>query len=795
MKNLVVVLFSMCAFISTAQNVSLTLTVVNEVGDALPNAYISINDSVAYAITDLNGQCTLLLPKRQYNLMIRYLGYEMHESFIQLNDHTNKIIILKRDAILFQEITVYGSVADKNKPVTYTNIKGENLNDVNYGQDLPILLNGTPSAVVTSDAGTGIGYTGIRIRGSDPTRVNITLNGIPFNDAESQQAYWVDLPDFAASVDEAQIQRGIGTSVNGVSAMGASINLYTNDLNEEASTFVNAHTGSFGLKRINTGFSTGRMKDHLFMEARLSRTVSDGYIDRAFADLSSFFLTAAWDGQRYRSVVNVFSGEERTYQAWGGVPKDSLTTNRTYNPYTYENQTDNYTQTHVQWHHDYRTIDGDTWNLSLNYTRGIGYYEQLEYDQNLSSYGLPDFVFNDTVLSTTDLVTQKWLDNHMLGLNFQNRKSNNLVDWVSGGGFFQYIGNHYGKVVSGYLFQPGDSAYLFYDDDAFKNDANIYTQMSWNAHGKIKYWADLQGRYVGYHFTGLDSTGAALPDQVNLLFFNPKLGLNINWTREVNSYFSLSASGREPNRNDYVESGTNSRPKPEYLYDLELGQRMSLNGWELAVNGYLMYYRDQLVLTGEINDVGAYTRSNIPESYRTGLELAASKWLITRVMWEGNLSISQNKIVRFSNFIDVWDDGTQQEEVFTNVDIAFSPSVVGFSQLKWVITDNRNIRTNDGFRCFTTWTSKYVSRQFLDNTGNVSRSLDPYLVNDWQLNAEWNNSFGAFSLMLRINNLLNTEYEANGWVYRYIFAGEEGELNGYFPQAGRHIVTGFSWKF
>jgi len=374
-------------------------------------------------------------------------------------------------------------------------------------------------------------------------------------------------------------------------------------------------------------------------------------------------------------------------------------------------------------------------------------------------------------------------------------KTNDQLKLVTGGGFFHYIGNHYGKVISGTFIQTQDKATLFYDDDALKNDGNLYAQLTWSPDGRITYWADVQGRYVGYQFTGLDSTGAALPDQVDLFFLNPKFGLNLNWSNDVTSYFSLSASGREPNRNDYVESGTNSRPKSEYLYDFELGQRMLLNGWELAVNGYFMYYRNQLVLTGEINDVGAYTRSNIPESYRTGIEVAASKWLITRLMWEGNLAISENKIARFSNFIDVWDDGSQQEEVFTNVDIAFSPAVVGFSHLKWIIFDNRDVRTNEGFRCFTALTTKYVSRQFIDNTGSFDRSLDAYFVNDWQLDAGWSNSKGILSIMFRLNNVLNEEYEANAWVYRYIYGGVESEVNGYFPQAGRHFVTGLSCKF
>lgn len=783
MKNLLVGIIVLCSLELQAQSASLTISVINEDNQALAGAFISINDSLAHAVTDHNGLSTFQLPSGIYQIHISYLGYESYHRQVQLDDHLSLSVQVKRASVLFQEITIYGSVADQEDPVTFTNITGENLNAINYGQDLPMMLNGTPSAVVTSDAGNGIGYTGIRIRGSDPTRVNITLNGIPFNDAESQQAYWVDLPDFAASVDEAQIQRGIGSSVNGVSAMGASINLYTNDLSEKASGYVHAHTGSFGLKRINTGFGTGRVNEHWFMEGRLSRTVSDGFIDRASADLSSFFLTSAWDGDHYRSIINVFSGEEHTYQAWGGVPKDSLETNRTYNPYTYENQTDNYTQTHVQWHHEYNRRPKSQLHVSLNYTRGIGYYEQLEYDQSLAAYGFPDLEVADTIFTTSDIVTQKWLDNHMFGINMQHRShTNDRLEWVSGGGYFHYIGNHYGKVIGGEFIPVADTAALFYDDDASKYDGNLYTQVSWMPDGRVKYWADVQGRYVGYQFTGLDSTGAALPDRVNLLFLNPKVGFNVNWAPDVNTYFSLAASGREPNRNDYVESGVNSRPKPEYLYDLELGQRMSLNGWELALNGFFMYYRDQLVLTGEINDVGAYTRSNIAQSYRTGIEVAASKWLITKLMWEGNLAVSENKITNFNNFIDVWDDGSQLMEVYTQVDIAFSPAIVGFSQLKWIISDQRDPRTNEGFRCFTNWTSKYVSRQFLDNTGNTARSLDPYWVNDGQLDTEWTTSKGVLSVMVRINNMLNTQYEANGWVYRYIYGGQEGELNGYFPR-------------
>ncbi|KRP09661.1 MAG: hypothetical protein ABR94_06085 [Sphingobacteriales bacterium BACL12 MAG-120802-bin5] len=797
MKHIFFIALFICTSNAFAQQQAFTVILNDPAGKPVDRAFIQIPAAGLAAVSDEEGRAEFSLPCGNYAVTISHLVYEYRTQQVRVCEMNALEVQLDYKNNLFQEVTIFGSTADSNVPVTYTNIKGADLNAINYGQDMPFLLNSTPSAVTTSDAGNGIGYTGIRIRGNDATRVNVAINGIPYNDAESHQTFWVNLPDIAASTDDVQIQRGIGTSANGVTATGASINLYTNDLSETPFGFVNANAGSFNLTRISTGFGTGRINDHWFLEGRLSRLKSDGFIDRSFADLSSYFITAGWDSKNYTSIVNVISGKEKTYQSWGGVPKDSLETNRTFNPYTYENQTDNYAQTHVQWHNTFRFNDNNSLNISMNYTRGMGYFEQLEEDQYLPDYASAPITWGDSLIEFGDLITQRWLDNHFAGMNLRyNGVAGEKTEWTAGGGVFYYEGLHFGDVIWSEWAGPDGYDWQYYENTAHKYDANAFVQLHHKLGKQMLLWADIQARTVQYTFEGPTELGNTVDQTVNYIFLNPKAGLQYQWKPESTSYLSVSVASKEPNRDDFVNSTPSSRPNPERLYNLEAGQRVRINGWELTGNLYVMYYQDQLILTGRVNDVGAYTRINVDRSYRAGFEGAWSKWIAPRIRWEGNLALSRNQIINFTEFLDDWDNGGQVEENYDQSTLAFSPSVVGFSRMWVVLSDRQQQQGITGFKTTLDWSVKYVSRQYLDNTTNIDRSLDPFYTTDLQLNATWKQPvLGELTLFARVNNLLNHQYEANGWVYRFVYEGMEQELNGYYPQAGVHFAGGLSWRW
>ncbi|MBC8048265.1 MAG: TonB-dependent receptor [Fimbriimonadaceae bacterium] len=762
---------------------------------AIEGAIVIFKESDNYIASDSSGYFNIELNKIEipyaYHLAYDFVITKEDLNSINKNNEFAYLIYMTPRNMIFREIIITGTRADYHTPITTTNISGSELNKNNFGEDMPQLIEFTPGVVVTSDAGNGVGYTGIRIRGSDATRVNVTLNGVPYNDAESQQTYWVDIPDFAESVDDIQIQRGVGTSQNGISSLGGAINIYTNKLEEKPFRNISFGVGSFNLLKASAAFGTGRIHDNWFLEGRISKINSDGFIDRSFADLTSFAITAAYKTNKYSSILNIFSGEERTYQSWGGVPKDLLETNRTFNPYTYENQTDNYTQTHYQWHNTlYFKKDADI-TLTLNYTKGKGYYEQFEQDQFFSDYAVNDFIFSGDTVFTSDLITQKWLDSDFYGAYLQyNKQFRNNFDLSIGAAAYQHTGDHFGKVIwSEYATQFGYN-YEWYRNDATKNDANVYVITNYNINEKLLSYVDLQLRTVDYSFLGYDENANPVDQNVDLLFFNPKLGFSYSYNSKNLSYLSFAKSGKEPNRDDYTESSPNSRPSPEIVYDIEAGHKLNLNGWQLQANIYYMYYIDQLVLRGEINDVGAYTRTNVPESYRTGIELSWARTFADKLNWKANAAFSKNVINEHTTFIDNWDTGEQISETFTETEIAFSPSLVASNSLEFIFLNKESPKIKRGNRCSIALQSKYVSRQFIDNTSNAGRSLDQYLVSEIILfYTHRSETFRELNLGFTVQNILDNEYESNAWVYLYVYEGVEREMNGYFPQAGRNFAA------
>ena len=703
---------------------------------------------------------------------------------------------------LLKEVNVNALRAGEKTPVAFTNISEAEIEKGNLGQDLPYLISLTPSVVTTSDAGAGVGYTGFHIRGTDPTRINVTINGIPLNDSESQGVWWVNMPDFSSSIENIQIQRGVGTSTNGGSAFGASVNLKTDGLNKKAYAITNNSVGSFATLKNNIEFGTGLLNGKFAFDGRLSKISSDGYIDRATSDLKSLYLQGTYFGKKSVLKGIVFSGHELTYQAWNGVPLNYLDTNRTYNSYTYENEVDNYKQTHYQLHYSQQLSDVTNFNIAGHYTHGEGYYEQEKLNQSLIAYGLQDIVIGSDTITKTNLVRRKWLNNDFGGLTYSlNHKIGNL-DLTLGGASNRYSGQHYGNVIWAQYASDASFNHQYYWNKAEKFDNNFYAKADYKYSEATQLYIDLQGRSIDYIFEGLDPEGNAAEQEVNLEFFNPKFGLHHTLNESQVLYASFGVANKEPNRSDYTESSPESRPTHETLYDTEIGYKQVGNKMTFGANFYFMNYENQLVMTGKMNDVGGRTHVNVTESFRKGIELEGIYKLTTKLTWAANMTLSENKIVTpFIEDVDNWDTWGVDQVTHENTNLAFSPNIIWTSQLNYQFDKNTSIDL----------ISKYVGEQFIDNTSSEDRMLNDYLVNNLRLTYDWESKiFKTAKVSLQINNLFNNEYISNAWIYRfisdnwdpresdhYVNADSEKGYNmaGYFPQATRNYLLGLTLGF
>ena len=702
-----------------------------------------------------------------------------------------------------QEVHINALRATPQTPMSYSNIGAQQLDEQNLGQDIPYMLSLTPSVVTTSDAGAGIGYTGFRVRGSDPTRINVTIDGIPLNDPESQGVWWVNMPDFTSSVEDIQIQRGVGTSTNGAGAFGASINLKTQSLRAKPYATTSNTIGSFSTLKNNVEFGTGLLADKFTLDGRLSRISSDGYIDRATSDLKSLYLSVAYYGTDEVLKLSIISGKEKTYQAWNGVPlsyldNDSL---RTYNSYTYENEIDNYWQDHYMLHYNKQLANSGTFNLGLHFTHGEGYYEQYKNGQDFADYGLNNVIVGNDTLTETDLIRRKWLDNDFYGAVFSYNNSLDKLDYNLGGGWNTYDGRHYGVVRWAEYASNSQIDHIYYDNDGIKTDFNLYAKGLYQYSDDVTVYADLQHRQIDYSFLGKDENGAERNDTVNFEFFNPKFGAYYQIDDKSSAFASFAIANREPNRSDFVESSPNSRPLHETLYDTEVGYKMEGSNFAFSATGYYMIYENQLILTGKINDVGAYTRENVDYSERKGIELEAGIKINPKWTWSANATFSENTIAHYTEYVDNWDTWGQESKSYSNTTIAFSPDMIWSSQLDYQFKDNIEMQ----------FISKYVDEQFIDNTSSDERKLDAYLVHHarliWDIESDL---FKAARLSLQVNNLLDEKYVNNAWVYRfesdgydprpddpYVTANSDGgyDMAGYFPQAKRNFLIGLTLGF
>ena len=717
-------------------------------------------------------------------------------------------------------VTVEATRANQLTPIAYTELDEKKIAQLNNGQDIPYVLRLTPSLVSTSDAGAGVGYTGLWIRGSDPARINVTINGVPLNDAESQQVFWVNTPDLLTSASSIQVQRGIGTSTNGPGSFGGSIRIDTRGLRTTPYLESTAGAGSFGTWRNNLTFGTGLLRDGWMLEGRLSQIVSDGYIDRASSQLRSYFGELAKYSSKGSLKLTAFGGKEVTYQSWYGTPhevlfgsgqdrldfasrnglndqqtQNLLTAGRTYNYYEYENQVDNYGQHHAQLHWNRKLAS--KWQLQMtgHYTRGSGYFEEYRYADNLSGYLLDSLVVStDSVVYDTDVVRRRWLDNHYGGLVWSLTRNSERWESVLGGAYSVYDGLHFGEVVDLPDFEEwgmNNDGVWYYEGNSLKADGNVYWKNTISLGKNLNAFADVQVRNVNYRTEGTDNDLRSYDVDFSELFFNPKAGATFTGGKHK-AYLSGAYAGKEPNRNDFVDAMDPSKVKSEFMFNAEAGYAFTAEDFTVRVNAYAMEYQDQLVVTGALNDVGAPVRVNVPESYRRGIELEAGVKLPLGFFAEGNVTRSVNRIAEFTEIIYDYETGDVLETPFKNTPIAFSPDWIGAAQLGWS-TKPAQIQWIKKFEL--AWISKYVGDQHMDNTGNHDRMLQAYWVQDLRgsMDFDWKKFPQFAGLDFWVNNVLNLEYASNGYTFSYRYGGLITERF-YYPQAPMNFMVAMRFK-
>lgn len=788
--TLVCSILSFATFSQTQQLFTISGNIVSSKDNQpIVAATISCNNISTTSAANGNFKFDNTFKQGKYTVTVTCVGYATQQKNVEvINKNVILFFELQPSAKYLEPLEITSIRANDNAPFSKTNLSKTQLQTLNQGQDLPFVLNQTPSVVVNSDAGNGIGYTGIRIRGTDATRINVTLNGIPYNDAESQGTYFVDLPDFASSANSIQIQRGVGTSSNGTGAFGGTINVNTNELNETKYAEINNGYGSFNSLKNTIKLGTGLIDNHFTIDARLSQIKSDGYVDRASSNLQSAALSTAYISSKSSLRFNVFLGKEKTYQAWNGINAETLDTNRTYNSsgtekpgQPYNNETDNYWQNHYQLFYNHTVNNNWCYNIATFYTKGYGYYENYNADQKYKDY-IPTYLGN----AQTDLIKQQWLDNDFYGQIFsvQYKNVKNIV--TVGGSWSNYKGNHNGQVIwaaSG-GFEPN---YKYYDVDAKKVESSIYAKWQYNVDANFSLFTDLQYRYVNHDMKGFKANPTLYVDR-KFSFVNPKLGVMYN-KNNWKTYFSYALANKEPNRDDF-EANIYEQPQHEQLHDFEAGIETKNNSYSLGVTAYYMLYKNQLVLTGKINDVGSYTRINVDNSYRAGIELQGgysfTKWL----QLHANLTLSQNKIGNFTEYVyeQDWNTGaiiSTTEIPHSNTDISFSPNVISSQQVSIKLTNNFELNL----------IGKYVGKQYLDNTQNAARKLDAYYTQDVKaiLNIP-TKICKQLQCIVSVNNIFNKKYQPNGYTYSYISSATFYTENYYYPMAGTNFMISLNIK-
>lgn len=799
------IILCLCAQVAMqAQNAEITGTLTGSDGAPVPFAVISLKKTQIYTLSSATGTYALKgIKDGTYQISVKSTGYLENSDTLAVAGSVKWSPVLTLSSKELDEIVISAGTVDSRSGMAYSNLSKKEIAKQNLGQDAPYLLNALPNVVVNSDAGNGIGYTGLRVRGSDPTRINMTINGVPVNDAESQGTFWVNFPDLISSTDNVQLQRGVGTSANGAGAFGASLNFQTNSLNDKAYGQLISTAGSYGTLRNTVMAGSGLINNKFAIDGRFSKINSDGYIDRASSDLSSVYLSAGYYAKKSVLKFIFFGGKEKTYQAWNLVPEDSVKFgNRRYNScgeYTdadgkvryYFNQTDNYMQNNFQLHFIHNFNSRLNLNVTGHFTKGKGYYENYQQAESLSNYGVYGIKdANGTAITQSDIINRLWLDNDFAGgiFNFFY-KASSTVAFTFGGGYNTYFGRHFGELVRTAGSSNQEVGQIYGLNTANKNDGNLYLKTTIRTGSRSSLFLDLQGRTVNYRFLGFNDSLVNQMQNVNYLFFNPKIGYSYDLNASSSLYISLSRGNKEPNRNDFVNSNPQSRPKSEQLTDLETGFRMHKKTWLINVSLYNMQYKNQLVLNGQINNVGAYNRVNVASSFRRGIELEAQKDLGRYVSVGGNLSLSQNQILNYSEYVDSTDAAgnyAQHRVDYKRTDIAFSPGSVAA-----VILSVRPIKNLE-----FTFTEKFVGRQYLDNTSNSKKTIDPYAVLDARVNYSVKTKIiPQISFMFSVYNVLSKDYVTNGYTFSQYYGSELYHYNYLASAAPINFLGGITLKF
>ncbi|MCO6501301.1 MAG: TonB-dependent receptor [Vicingus serpentipes] len=813
MKKIITCAISIASSLSCLAQFNISGTVKDSTLQNITGATIKVAETYKGVFTDNNGAYQLANVKPgQYVIEVSFIGYSSQKKDVTITDKDVELHFqIQQSTTSLGEVIVSSTRVEENAPFAHTNILKQDFEKNNLGQDIPILLQNSPSMVSTSDAGAGVGYTGFRLRGSDATRINVTINGIPVNDAESQGTYWVNMPDFASSTENIQIQRGVGSSTNGASAFGGSINLQTDNLNEKAYGSISASYGSFNTHKETVKFGTGLINKNWAFDGRISNVQSDGYIDRATSDLKSYYLSAGYYSKKTAIKAITFSGKEKTYQSWWGTPESRITGNkkemethatnnwlddaqtynllnsgRTYNYYQYDNETDNYQQDHYQLHVSNQFNDKLNATMAFHYTYGRGYYEQFRKQDNFSSYGLSDLIINTDTITSSDIIRRRWLSNDFYGSTFNLNYKNTKVKLTFGGAYNIYDGDHYGEIIWAQFANESSIRDRYYDNNGLKKDFNSFLKATYSIASKTTIFGDLQIRTIDYKASGIDNNLGTIAVDTNFVFFNPKAGVNHQLNEKIRLYASFSVGNKEPSRNDFIDNPANKQPKHETLFDYEAGIDLKFKKILIQGNFYYMDYTNQLILTGELNDVGSSVRTNVAKSHRTGLELVSSFLISKKVKLNVNATYSQNKINDFTEILYDYTTGFDIiENKYKNTDIAFSPNVIAAAAIEYNPFKGINLMLQ----------TKYVGDQFLDNTSNANRKIDAYQTIDARL------SYSIFPKRLKeisfnflANNILNTLYSSNGYTYSYI-VGEIITENFYYPQAGTNFLVGMTVKF
>ncbi len=815
MRHFSLLLLSLGLAISGFAQIVLSGAVKTPQGNPLTGATVVLKPTNQAMLADANGQFKFQnLKAGDYTLELSFVGYETVCKELSLNKDKHLDVVLLTSTILTDEVLVSATRAGNRAPVAKSEIYKNYIQNQNMGQDIPYLLTMTPSYIATSDGGAGVGYTYFRIRGADMNRINVTIDGVPMNDPESHSVFFVDVPDLAGSLENIQVQRGVGTSTNGAGAFGASINMQTAHQSSVPYAAYRGSAGSFGTYKNSVSAGTGMLGKFAF-DMRLSQVKSDGFIDRASSNLKSYYFSGGYFSEKTMIKLKVFSGLEETYQAWNGVPSVKLNNDeegmlrykehwlwgssereneiryndlinadaRTYNMYTYDNEVDNYTQSYYQLHWVQEINSAWNFNTALFLTRGLGYYENYKYDKKYTNY----LMIAPEGQTRTDLVQRKWLNNYYYGATYAFNYAQNAHQLTIGGALTQYDGNHFGKVIWAQNMSDSTKDHEWYRGKGIKNDFNVFTKYQVNFTEALSLYTDLQYRYIGYDISGTDDDLRDITQSHTFNFFNPKVGLYYQPSTQHAAYISYAQAHREPNRDNFIDvDENNTAPVAETLNNLEAGYTFSGKKASVGANLYGMFYQDQLVLTGEVNDVGSNMMINVDDSYRAGIEFTGSVFIFPKLRLDATYTFSQNKINDFTEYVDNWDTGVQEQHKQSKTDLAFSPNHIMNGVLNFAPNTQWNLALSN----------YYVGKQFIDNSASRNRMLDAWFVSNLKIDYRLPVKFcKEMKFHLLVNNLFNTEYESNAWVYSYYTGGERYKMDGYFPQAGTNFYFGIDIMF